>query len=145
MSYVSWHVPEHDIVVQRWSDPVELEAALAAKREEMARVEYGDGTVWLADARGTEVDVDFVKAWAPAIAAEFPDHLHRLAILVDGPRLTALGMMLAKAHEGRHKRTEVFSTLDGAITWLGLDSSKCTSAALGLDASNRGDRANRGA
>ncbi|MEM1450192.1 MAG: hypothetical protein AAF957_19355 [Planctomycetota bacterium] len=137
MSYVSWHVPAHDIVVQRWADPVELEAALAVKREEMARGEHGDGTVWLADARGTDVDVEFIKTWAPAIAAEFPDHLHRLAILVDGPKMTALGMMLARAHEGRQKRTEVFSTLESAVAWLGLDSSRCTADELGLGAARR--------
>jgi len=132
MCFDSHHVQDHDVVVQRWRGTVTVDAALKAKRAEMARAEHGPDTVWLADVRGVEVGVDFLPGWTEAVIREFPDHLHRLAIVVDVPKTTAISMMLAKENESRSKQTGVFSTVESAVEWLGRDPEQCGAEALGL-------------
>ena len=132
MCFESHYIPAHDIVVQRWSGVVTVDAAVQAKHVEMDRAEHGPDTVWLADARGVDVDVTFLPGWTEAVTREFPGHLHPLAIVVDMPRATAVSMLLAKENESRSKQTQVFSTVESAMKWLGRDPLVARAAALGL-------------
>lgn len=67
------------------------------------------------------------------VIREFPHHLHRLAIVVDVPKTTAISMLLAKENEDRSKQTGVFSTVESAVKWLGRDPEQVGAEALGLN------------
>ena len=120
-----------DVYVQRGESLVTLDEAKAMKREEMRQPAPPD-RCYLTDLRGCEFRMEEIKQWSAWNKENTPpEYLGRVAYIVDEPVATAYMMMLA-ADFGEERPAGVFSTRQGALSFLGIEDTAEALDAIGL-------------
>lgn len=125
------YFPTWNLWVERASGHLTLAQAQAQKEREVASGHLDARTVVLVDLRATTVDAADARQWSEWLETRFPQYTNPAAYLVEEPRVT--GLMLLIKNSFTRRRTEVFSNLNDAVRWLGLDPQECTARVLGLE------------
>lgn len=117
-------IPEHRLVLVHHDGPLDIQALLASDAAAMRGVE-GDRVRFLGDHRRSVLrfGVQDVERYAASLrdgeVPGMPPHL-RVAMLVEDEVGTALGMLFRR-FVGADLDFDVFSTVEGACAFLGVD------------------------
>jgi hypothetical protein len=125
------YFPEHDLIVEYLEGHLDLDAAKDLKRSEVTSGDLGPDTRILAVVGEVTYDSRDTREFGPWLREAYGDLDPRAAYLVRDPGSTALMMLLQR--QFRDRPVEVFSTLERALDWLGLDPANITADELGIE------------
>ena len=133
------YFPQFDLFVEQITGDLTFEAARALKLKELQSGHFGPRTRVLAVVGDVVYRPEDIKTFARWMIDAYGDLVPRAAYVVDRPGPAALMILLQNQFERR--RVEVFSTVEGAAAWLGLDPEVATAEVLNIDILKEGGRA----
>lgn len=133
MPIEGYPVPGHPtLYMQKGEGHVTLAEAQEMKRLEMQKPAV-EGRRYLTDLRGCVLDMDEIAAWVSWNKENTPpEYLGRVAYVTDEPVVTAYSLMMSSGF-APERPAAVFSTLEGALDFLGAKDALQALIGLGIE------------
>ncbi|MFZ5940564.1 MAG: hypothetical protein ACOYXB_08315 [Bacteroidota bacterium] len=118
-------VSELKLIIERWEGVFTLDEIIGSKVAELSDPEWNDKYSVLSDYRSSETGIEFGRNIDYSTYKESAGRLlnkHKAAILTEKPaQVVQSNFMKFNLPDDAPVEIEIFSTVEAALTWLGID------------------------